>query len=185
MLAVLDTNVLFPAQLRHVLLEAADHGLFDPLWSPAILEELKRKLASETRMSREQRTGLFAALRDAFPEASEADPQGVGLGFDLPDETDRPVMTLAVHYQADVIVTLNTRHFPAELELMHQVRALPPAEFFGELVANPDGVLRAADSHWRNLSMSTPTRTDYLESLRVYAGLPGLADWLALNGFLG
>ena len=42
--AVLDANVLLQAPLRDTLLRAAERRLFVPLWSPAILDEVRRNL---------------------------------------------------------------------------------------------------------------------------------------------
>lgn len=42
--AFLDTNVLYGAYLNDVFLSLAERGLFRPLWSEEILDELSRNL---------------------------------------------------------------------------------------------------------------------------------------------
>ena len=74
--AVLDANVLLQAPLRDTLLRAAERHLFVPLWSPAILDEVRRNLPKliarlDQRQLRAER--LLAALEDAFPEAAIRD----------------------------------------------------------------------------------------------------------------
>ncbi len=44
LIALLDANVIWSAALRDTLLLAAEHGLFRPVWTRAILEETTRSL---------------------------------------------------------------------------------------------------------------------------------------------
>lgn len=47
----LDASVLFPAALRDRLLRAARRGLFRPLWTEEILEEVRRNLVRDLGLS--------------------------------------------------------------------------------------------------------------------------------------
>lgn len=68
--ALLDTNVIWPSLRRDFLLSLAIEGLYRPLWSEAILEELEyheqRKLETRgmVRADAQRKVGsLIAALR--------------------------------------------------------------------------------------------------------------------------
>ena len=44
---VLDANVLFPAVLRNHLLHLAEQGVYRPLWTDAILQEMCRAILAK------------------------------------------------------------------------------------------------------------------------------------------
>lgn len=48
---VLDTCTLYPAALRDTLLRAAAEGLYRLVWSKSILDELRRNLVGDGRLS--------------------------------------------------------------------------------------------------------------------------------------
>jgi hypothetical protein len=51
LVALLDANVLWSAAVRDALLLAAERGLFRPVWSRQILEEMARNLRLDGRIS--------------------------------------------------------------------------------------------------------------------------------------
>ena len=85
---VLDTCVLYPANLRDTLLRFAEYGLYRAHWSEDILDELRRNLI-EDGIAPEPVSHLLPEMRKAFPHASVA-------GYRSPitamtcDEKDRP-----------------------------------------------------------------------------------------------
>lgn len=105
--AVLDANVLVPARVRDVLLTLAEAGLYRPLWSDLILDEVGRHLPAT--MDDVARKRLVSAMAGAFPEAVVQWPNG--LTFDalsVVNDKDRHVVTAALHAGADVVVTEDT-----------------------------------------------------------------------------
>ena len=117
--AQLDTSVLVPSLVRDVLLEVAERGVYRPLWSSQILDELARAVRPllakrghddttiETYLSR-----LVNQMETAFPDAQVDDWETLVPTIELPDPDDRHVVAAAVRGRADVIVTDNLKDFP-------------------------------------------------------------------------
>ncbi|BDW85860.1 PIN domain-containing protein [Roseicyclus marinus] len=140
--AVIDACVLYPTVLREIVLGVARAGLIEPLWSDRLLEEWARTAARHGGAVDEALArGDIAALALAFPKARlPADP-GLEARLWLPDSGDVHVLATAITGQAEAIITLNLRDFPAR-ELMGQgVRALHPDATLHDLwLAHPDRV---------------------------------------------
>jgi hypothetical protein len=66
----LDTCVLFPQTLRDVLLTAADSGLFFPLWSSDLVDEMERNLIENRGLTRQQTAHLREEMIGAFPDST-------------------------------------------------------------------------------------------------------------------
>ncbi|HEX2208096.1 MAG TPA: PIN domain-containing protein [Longimicrobium sp.] len=182
--AVLDANVLYPFQLRNLLLHLAVDGLFEPLWSDQIIEECMRNLRSTAGLSEAQCAHLLGQMRGAFPEAWGTGYEGAADGLHVPDEGDRHVIALAIHHEAEVIITRNGRHFPEAQLREVGVRPMEPDQFVARLLKrNRARVLDAAERHRLSLRRAPLTPERYLESLRTHAGLPRTARKLAEAGF--
>lgn len=130
MRAVLDANVLFPTILREILTDVAAAGVYQPLWSPRILDEW-RHVAARTDLA-EVAGAEIALLQDRFPAAC-VDPAGVVLGLDLPDPADAHVVEAALAGRAGLIVTANLRDFPRGLMAGLGLRAVHPDAFLLDL----------------------------------------------------
>jgi len=185
LLAVLDANVLYPFQLRNLLLWLAQEGLYEPLWSELILDEVQRNLLSKAKLTEAQLDHLESQMRQAFPEACGSHFHGADQGVQLPDEGDRHVVALAVHYEADVIVTWNSKDFPKAVLASLGLEPIRPPSFVDRLWAmDQERVLRAAEAHRTSLVRDPLTPAAYLSALRTPAGLLRLAQRLESAGFL-
>jgi PIN domain len=61
---VLDTCVLYPPTLRNTLLGCAEVGLFEPLWTPDIVEELRRNLVSGAKLTPERADEIIREMSE-------------------------------------------------------------------------------------------------------------------------
>ncbi|MCX7645952.1 MAG: PIN domain-containing protein [Rhodobacteraceae bacterium] len=144
MRAFLDACVLYPTVLREVLLAAAGEGLFEPLWSPRVLEEWARAAARLGPVAEARARGEIALLKARLPDALVADDPGSGLL--LPDLADAHVAAAARAAGADLVVTLNLRDFPPRAMAALGLRAEHPDAFLDALRrADPAAVARAAE----------------------------------------
>jgi len=144
MRAFLDACVLYPTVLREVLLAAAEGGLYEPLWSPRVLEEWARAVARLGPGQEAVARGEIALLKARWPGALVADDPGAGLV--LPDLADAHVVAAARGAGAELIVTLNLRDFPARTLADLGLRAEHPDAFLrGFWAEHPEEVARAAE----------------------------------------
>jgi hypothetical protein len=116
--ALFDASVLHPWALCHLELELAEAGFYRPVWTAEILEETKRSILRRRPQLHEERVGKrIAAMRFAFDDAEIPAPmveaQLAAVPASVPDH-DRHVVAAAVAGRADVLVTSNRRHFPAD-----------------------------------------------------------------------
>ncbi|SEF54068.1 Predicted nucleic acid-binding protein, contains PIN domain [Nonomuraea solani] len=124
---VLDTRVLYPAYLRDTLLRLAEAGLFRPLWSADILDELDRNLIRAGIPAQVVRR-LVAEMRLAFEDA-----EVIGYQPLIPtvtcDEKDRHVLAAGVCVGANALVTFNAKDFPADSREPYDIELLTPDIF--------------------------------------------------------
>ena len=112
---VYDANVLYPSTLRDLLIRLHQTGLVQAKWTEEILDEVFRNLAAnrpdipgaELHRTREL---MMTAVRDWRVSGHEP----LIAVLELPDPGDRHVLAAAIKAQAQVIVTDNLKHFPAE-----------------------------------------------------------------------
>lgn len=120
--ALLDTNVLWPSLQRDFLLSLAVEGLYRPLWSEAIIDELVEhetfklvRRGSSAQEAAERAEHLIGQARRTFNDAIVAGWESLEGTFGLPDPADEHVLAAAVIGGAGVIVTDNTKDFPDAL----------------------------------------------------------------------
>ena len=165
--AFYDANVLYPAELRNLLMHLAVTGLFRAKWSADVHEEwissllknrhdLTRDKLEHTRMLMDKHAvdALVTGYEDLIP------------GLQLPDPNDRHVLAAAIRGQANVIVTMNLRDFPSDVLAPLGIEAQHPDEFILHLLdLAPGAVVAAAENHRQSLKNPPKTVSEYLETL--------------------
>jgi len=125
---------MYPAALRDTLLRAAERDLYTVHWSEHILEELRRNLIADGRMSEVQWAHLRAQLTIAFPSALVVGYESL-IASMANDVNDRHVTAAAVRSRAEVIVTANLRHFPDAALKPYACEAKSPDDFLLDLTS--------------------------------------------------
>ena len=135
-LAVLDACVLYGMPLRDTLLRVAEEGLYRPVWSHEIWNEVLRHLKDPMERKRpltdDDATHLLTTIERHFPEAFVSNYENL-ITTMTGDAEDRHVAAVAVHAQAQVIVTYNLRHFPTPSLAPYGIEAQHPDEFLMDL----------------------------------------------------
>ena len=147
MKALLDACVLYPTVMREVLLGVAATGLYEPLWSPRILEEWARATAKLGPGQEELARGEIATVKAQFPRASVNPRAGDEARLWLPDEHDVHVLAAAIAGSADVLVTLNIADFPRHILAEEGLAREGPDLFLRTLwAAHPQTVAGVAEA---------------------------------------
>jgi predicted nucleic acid-binding protein len=179
--AVLDACVLYPNALRDTLLRIAETGIYQPLWSDKILDEVHGVLERKGRRA----DYVLDCIRQAFPEAMVHGWESLE-GSMTNHPKDRHVLAAAVRGHADVIVTANLKDFPAvsveafDIEVQH-----PDVFLCYELEHAPDVILnvlfeQAADTGKEGRpSLSVHDVIDDLERCGVNVFGHQVRQWLA------
>jgi len=165
--ALLDANVLYPAGLRDFLLRLANRYLYAPLWSADIHAEWMRSLlADRPDLDPDVLMRTRAAMDDHFPDAVVTGYRAAAAALDLPDPDDRHVLAAAIEGRADVIVTGNLRHFPADRLAPYALAAQNPDTFVGGLFElHADTVLETVREHRAALRNPPRSSAEHLAAL--------------------
>ncbi|KPQ12985.1 MAG: toxin-antitoxin system PIN family toxin component [Algoriphagus marincola HL-49] len=110
---VLDTNVIYPIDIRDLLFWFASYDLFTPKWSKHIFSEWEGVMKRKGIPEEEIRKRVLKAQK-AFPDALVDNYESLVDSLTLPDEKDRHVLAAAIKTNANVIVTNNIKDFPNE-----------------------------------------------------------------------
>jgi predicted nucleic acid-binding protein len=183
MRAVLDSCVLFPASLRDFLIELATTPLYMARWSEEIHREwIENLLEQHSDLKREQLEYTKGLMNKAVRGSVVTGYEGLVDGLVLPDPDDRHVLAVAIHAQAEVIVTLNLRHFPKARLEPHGVRAVHPDAFvLGLLAQDSQVVLQCLQACQKRLKNPPRSMEEHLVRLER-TGLVKTAE--ALRGLL-
>lgn len=165
--AVLDACVLYPILLRRILAEVAAAGLYRARWSDRIEEEWVLAVQrNHPDLEDEVLEGEVEALHALLPEGHVTGYRDLVREITLPDRDDRHVLAAAIRCEADLILTMDLRHFPKRRLRPHGVEARHPDAFLSALLrSNRDRVLSVL-RHVRQTLFDEPIPTaDFLLSI--------------------
>jgi len=135
--AVLDSCVLFPAQLRDIFMHLALKGVFRPRWSDEIHNEwIRAVLHNRPDLTNEQLQRTRFLMDSNVVGCLIKNYENYVPNINLPDENDRHVIAVAIKSKADVIVTFNLKDFPEQKLNNFNIIALHPDIFLEQLLAN-------------------------------------------------
>lgn len=175
--AFLDTCVLFPQYLTDTLLTQASSGIYRPLWSSGVLEELGRALGRETAMTPDQVARRLNRMQAAFPDAEVTGYEHLVAGM-TNDPKDRHVLAAAVRGGVEILVTFNISDFPEAALKPFDIVALTPDDFLlDQLDLYPAMVLDCLHRQVnRYSSVHGPVDVTGLLGPLARAGVPRFAD---------
>ena len=179
MKVLLDACVLYPTVMREVLIGCAGAGLYQPCWSPRILEEWARATVKLGEGGEAIARGEIAALTARFPRASVTPDDGLLRRLWLPDADDVHVLAAAVAGHCDAILTLNAKDFPGNLLAEEGLFRADPDGFVLRLHDEaPDVVARICDAVLAEANRLSPESWT-IRALMKKARMPRLGKRLA------
>jgi predicted nucleic acid-binding protein len=169
--ALLDTNVLWPGRQRDFLLSLAAFGLYRPLWSEPILEELHytqvdKKIGQgwDSDAATAYADHLIQQMTLHFPDAAVIGWEPLEGTFGLRDPYDEHVLAAAVIGHAGVVVT-GDPDFERE-RLPEHLETQSPAEFAAYTVdLSPATALEAVHSMVARYRSPVSTVDEFVEQL--------------------
>jgi predicted nucleic acid-binding protein len=166
---VYDACVLYPNTLRDLLIRTAQSGMVQAKWTDEILDEAFRSIArTRPDIATEKLERTRSLMTEAIRDAQVSGYEPIITALELPDPKDRHVLAAAIRCRAQVIVTDNTRHFPADYLASWDLEAKTADDFVmdqislsrQEVYAN---VVRIADSR----TSPAESVSDVLDQLRT------------------
>ena len=165
--ALFDACVLYPAELRSLLMYLALTDLFRVRWTERIHEEwISGVLKDRPDLTRDKLTRVRDLMNFHVSDALVTGFDELIPSLTLPDPNDRHVLAAAIRGRADVIVTKNLRDFPANTLAAYGIAAQHPDEFIRHLLdLDLATVCQAAQTHRRSLQNPPFTVDEYLALL--------------------
>jgi len=174
---VLDTNVIYPIEVRDLLFWFAHYELYTPKWSVHIFNEWK-EIMGRKGVPAEEILKRVEKANKAFPDALVDNYETLIDAINLPDKKDRHVLAVAIKANANVIVTNNLKDFPAEILASYEMSVKSADDFLTDIIdLNHEKAIEA----FRKLVMNrrNPDLDEYqvLDALRKN-GLTETANYL-------
>ena len=177
--ALFDACVLYPAQLRDLLLRVAISDSFKARWTDRIHDEWIRNLLQDRDdISPERLTRTRELMNQAVPDCLVTEYEPFIEQLTLPDPDDRHVLAAAIRCQAGVIVTMNLRDFPDEVVARYGISVQHPDEFLAHLFDLRPAVVCTAIREMRASLVNPPKTVRELLDDLLRVGLPDTVSLL-------
>lgn len=133
--AIYDACLLYPFEVRDILMVSARTRLFAVRWTDAIMDEFTRNLIADGRANEENMARLRHDMNQLYPRANIPLKDYESL---IPvmtcDPKDRHVLAAAVSKGVDVIVTRNMNDFPPESLAPYAIETQSADEFVSPVI---------------------------------------------------
>jgi predicted nucleic acid-binding protein len=165
--AIYDACVLHPPSLRDLLIRLANKRLLQAKWSTHIVDECLRSIQEKNpRLTDAQLGTLRAFLSDAAPDCLVNGYEPLIAGIQMKDPDDRHVVAAAIRSSAQLIVTFNTRDFPADVLAPLDIEVKHPDDFvIDQIHLDPGAVIGTVQQQANALKNPPLTIDDVLNSL--------------------
>ncbi|TSA79975.1 PIN domain-containing protein [Deinococcus detaillensis] len=171
-MAVYDASVLYPSLIRNLLMHLGTEGLVAARWTAQIHDEWTRNLLEDRPdLTPERLARTRQQMQLALPDAEVEGFEPLIATLSLPDPDDRHVLAAAVHTEAELIVTQNLKHFPAQVLTSHGLEALTPDALLCRLLDAEPAAGRAAVEKLRASFRKPPYDTAQLLTRLSEVGL--------------
>jgi len=162
-----DANVLYPAELRNLLMHLALVGALRVHWSGAVHEEwIRNLLANRSDLTRAKLERTRSLMDKAAPDALVTAYEHRIARLHLPDPDDRHVLAAAIHCRAQAIVTRNLADFPPDVLAAFHIEALHPDALVMRLLETvTELVQEATENHRKSLNNPPKSVAEYLVAL--------------------
>lgn len=182
---LVDTCVLLPISLADLMLRLSEAKTYRVLWSDDILTELERNLVRKRNLNPVAARKRVDMMRTHFPDALVEDYQGLA-GAMTCDQKDRHVLAAAVRANAELLVTFNTKDFPATSTKPYDVDVVTPDDFLlDQLDLFPRAVLRCLDEQveaYGSPQMSLPELLSRMETVGLPLFVAAVRDKFGARG---
>jgi predicted nucleic acid-binding protein len=176
-ICVLDTNVIYPIEIRDLLFWLAYYDLYTPKWSDHIFDEWKAVMIRKG-VSDEEADKRVNKANQAFPDALVTNYSGLIKTLELPDMKDCHVLAAAIKTNANVIVTNNIKDFPEEYLASFGLSAKTADDFLTDIIdLNPERAVAAFKEMVLNRKDPDQDEFEVLTILRKH-GLNDTANFL-------
>jgi predicted nucleic acid-binding protein len=158
-MAMLDACVLYPATVRDVLLSLAAADFYHAKCTERIQAEWRDNLLLQRpTLTAAQLDRTCMLMQRAVPELMVFGWEPLEAMVQLPDPDDRHVLAAAITAHADVIVTFNTKDFPAATLDTYRIECQHPDEFIlNQIDLNEKDALKVFKR--QRLRLRNPTRS--------------------------